>query len=84
MKKLKKYRIPYKTTQKHKIVWKTLWFLSFVIFLPCTLLQLLSDGIETILNFAIKMRENLVHSIFKLLYLKECTYCEEDEEVSEQ
>lgn len=78
--KLKNYRIPYKTTQKHKIVWKTLWVLTFIIFLPFALLQLLNDGLEIILNAFGKIRENLVHSIFKLLYLKECNYYEEEEE----
>lgn len=80
MRKLKNYKIPGKATDKHKIVWDLLWLISFIILFPFAIIQILNIVFEVILEFGIKMRTKIVYTIFKLLYIKECRYDEEDDE----
>ena len=74
MRKLKDYRIPKRLVEKHKLLWKFLWFITYILFLPFVIIQILNFLFEEILNFMINLREQIIYAIFKLLFLKECRY----------
>lgn len=78
MRKLKDYRIPIRVTEKHKFIWESLWFITYILFFPFVIIQILNFLFEEILNFVISLREEIVHTIFKLLFLKECRYYGEE------
>lgn len=78
MKDLKKIEIPISVTKKHKIVWNLMWIITYIIFFPIVLIQFLNDIFEIIIDFFATLRSKMVHSIFKLLFLKECKYESEE------
>lgn len=78
MRKLKDYRIPTRVTEKHKFLWSSLWIITYILFFPLAIVQILNDMFEVISNFGISLREKIVHTIFKLLFLKECRYYGEE------
>lgn len=77
MRKLKDYKIPGRLTKKHKFLWESLWFITFILLFPFAIIQILNILFEVILNFGISLREKIVYTIFKLLFLKECRYDKE-------
>lgn len=69
--KLKDLPIRGSIVKKHKKVSTTLWIITWIIFLPFVLLQVISEGLEFVINKIAILRNDIVHTIFKAIYKKE-------------
>lgn len=69
--KLKDMPLKGKIWNKHKKTQKTLWLITWIIFLPIVILQIINDGLEIIVSKSAQLRTNIVYTIFKLIYKKE-------------
>ena len=69
--KIKDLPLKGKIWNKHKKTQKTLWLITWIIFLPIVLLQIINDGLEIIVSKSAQLRTNIVYTIFKLIYKKE-------------
>lgn len=56
---------------KHKRTQKTLYFITWILFLPMVLLQIINDGLEVIVSKSAQLRTNIVYTTFKMIYKKE-------------
>ena len=69
--KIKDLPLKCKIWNKHKKTQKTLWLITWIIFLPIVILQIINDGLEIIVSKSAQLRTNIVYTIFKLIYKKE-------------
>lgn len=69
--KIKDLRIPTRTINKHKNTYNLLMIITYIIFFPLAILQILSDIFEFIIYKGINLRESIVNTTFKILYRKE-------------
>lgn len=69
--KIKDLPLKGKIWNKHKKTQKTLWLITWIIFLPIVILQIINDGLEIIVSKSAQLRTNIVYTIFKLIYKKE-------------
>lgn len=69
--KIKDLPLKGKIWNKHKKTQKTLWLITWIIFLPIVILQIINDGLEIIVSKSVQLRTNIVYTIFKLIYKKE-------------
>ena len=69
--KIKDLPLKGKIWNKHKKTQKTLWLITWIIFLPIVLLQMINDGLEFIIQKAIRLRNSIVYTTFKIIYKKE-------------
>ena len=60
-----------KIWNKHKRTQKTLWFITWIIFLPIVLLQIINDALEFIVSKSAELRVDIVYTTFKIIYKKE-------------
>lgn len=56
---------------KHKNVVKCLWLITWIIFLPVVILQVINDGLEFIVDKFATLRSEIVYTTFKIIYKKE-------------
>jgi len=69
--KLKDLPIRARIVNKHKKVSTALWVITYIIFFPVVILQVINDGLEIIINKFAVFRNELVYTIFKIIYKKE-------------
>ena len=69
--KLKDLPLKAKIWNKHKRTQKTLWIITWILFLPMVLLQIINDGLEVIVSKSAQLRTNIVYTTFKIIYKKE-------------
>lgn len=69
--KLNDLPIRTRIVNKHKKVWTALWVITFIIFSPFALLQVINEMVEKLINKVAVLRNKLVYTIFKLIYKKE-------------
>lgn len=69
--KLKDLPVRTKILNKHKKVTNTLYVITYIIFLPIVLLQVINDILESLIDKASGLREKIVYTIFKMIYKKE-------------
>lgn len=69
--KLKDLRIPAKAVNNHKTVYNSLMIITYILFFPIAVLQLLNDIFEFIVNKGSNLRVKIVNTIFKMLYREE-------------
>lgn len=69
--KLKDLPVRTRIVNKHKKVSTTLWVITFVIFLPFAILQVINEKLETLIDKMASVRNKLVYTIFKIIYKKE-------------
>lgn len=69
--KIKDIPLKAKIWNKHKKTQKALWFITWIIFLPIVLLQIINDGLEIIISKFAGLRIDIVYTTFKLIYKKE-------------
>ena len=71
--KIKLNDLPIRTriVNKHKKVSTALWVITFIIFSPFALLQVINEMVEKLINKVAVLRNKLVYTIFKLIYKKE-------------
>lgn len=60
-----------KIWNKHKKTQKTLWVITWIIFLPIVLLQVINDGLDIFVSKCAEIRSDIVYTIFKIIYKKE-------------
>lgn len=71
MLKIKDLKIKKKIWDKHKNTVRTLYIITYIIFLPFVLLMYFGEFIERICNKMSWIREKIVYTIFKIIYKKE-------------
>ena len=69
--KLKNLPIRAKIVNRHKKVSTALWVITFIIFFPFAILQVINEKLETIIDKFASLRNKLVYTIFKIIYKKE-------------
>lgn len=69
---MKKYIVTKKACDKHKIVLKVLFLITYILFFPFVILAYIYDFLEIVLNFAEQLRNKIVYGIFKILFKKDC------------
>ena len=69
--KIKDLPLKGKVWNKHKKTQKILWLITWIIFFPFVILQIINDGLEFILQKAIRLRDSIVYTTFKIIYKKE-------------
>lgn len=69
--KLKDLPIRVRIVNKHKKVSTVLWVITYIIFFPVVILQVINDGLEIIINNFASLRNKLVYTLFKIIYKKE-------------
>lgn len=69
--KLKDLPLKSKIWNKHKRTQKILWIVTWILFLPMVLLQIINDGLEVIVSKSAQLRNNIVYTTFKIIYKKE-------------
>ena len=69
--KIKDIPLKGKIWNKHKKTQKALWIITYILFFPFVILQLINDALEFILNKVAWFRNDIVYSIFKMIYKKE-------------
>lgn len=69
--RLKDLPVRTKIVNKHKKVSSALWAVTFVIFFPFAVLQIINEILEKIMNKAIVLRNKLTYLMFKVIYRKE-------------
>lgn len=76
-----KYKVTKKAVEKHKVFYTVLLTITYIIFFPFVLVQVLQDIFEDVLNIIIPFRMKIVYSIFKMFYKEDCwKYEVEDDE----
>ena len=69
--KIKELPLKAKIYNKHKKVANVLWLITWIIFLPIVIMQLICEGLDFIINKFAGLREDIVYTIFKIIYKKE-------------
>ena len=69
--KVKDLPLRVSVVNKHKKVATFLYILTYIIFFPLVIFQLINDVLENILNLFVPLRTRLVNNIFKIIYKKE-------------
>ena len=69
---MRKYIVTKKACDKHKIVLKILFLITYILFFPFVILAYIYDFLEIVLNFAEQLRNKIVYGIFKILFKKDC------------
>lgn len=69
--KLKDLPIRTKIVKRHKKVSMSLWIITYIIFFPFAILQVINETLEILINKVAILRNELVHTIFKAIYKKE-------------
>jgi len=69
--KLKDLPVRASIVKKHKKVSTVLWTITWIIFLPFVLLQVINEGLEFIINRIVVIRNKIVYTSFKAIYKKE-------------
>lgn len=69
--KLKNLPLKAKIWNKHKRTQKTLWFITWIIFFPFVILQIINELLDIIISETAQLRSNIVHTLFKIIYKKE-------------
>lgn len=69
--KLKDLPVRSRIVNKHKEVSTALWVITYIIFFPIVILQIINDGLEIIIDKSANLRSKLVYTIFKAIYKKE-------------
>lgn len=67
-----KYRVTKQAVQKHQKFYTSLLIITYIIFFPFVLIQVLNDLFENLLNIIIPLRMKIVCGIFKIFYKKDC------------
>ena len=78
MVKLKDLPIKKKITDKHKFTLKILYFMTWILFLPIIILQLIGELFDCISSECACLRTKMVYTIFKIIYKKEIITHEND------
>lgn len=79
--KLKDMPIKLKIAERHKTFLNSLYIITFCIFLPFLILGVCSEGITYICEKVAVLRNNIVHTIFKIVYKKEIIEYEKELEI---
>ena len=69
--KLKDLPVSGKIVEKHKKVMKTLWVITYIIFFPFALLQIINDTVDKLLTELVWLRSKIVYVTFKIIYKQE-------------
>ena len=69
--KLKDIPLKGKIWNKHKRTQKTLLFITWIIFFPFVILQIINELLDIIISKMAQLRSNIVHTLFKIIYKKE-------------
>lgn len=69
--KLKDIPLKAQIWNKHKKTQKTLWFITWVLFLPIVALQIINDILDDVISKFASIRSKIVYTIFKIIYKKE-------------
>ena len=73
MLKIKELKIKKSIANKHRKTLKFLWFITWVIFLPIVIIQFLGELFDKLSSICANIRNNIVYTIFKIIYYKEIT-----------
>lgn len=82
--KLKDLPVRGRIWNKHKNVTTALCVITFIMFSPFVLLQVINDILDSLINKTLVLREELVYTIFKVIYKKEIIANEEKIERSDK
>lgn len=66
------YRVTQQAVKNHKIFYTFLLIITYIIFFPFVIVQVLNDLLEYLLNIIVPFRMKIVCGIFKIFYKKEC------------
>lgn len=69
--KLKDLPLKSKIWNKHKRTQKILWLITWIIFFPFVILQIINELLDIIISKMAQLRSNIVHTLFKIIYKKE-------------
>ena len=69
--KVRELKIKKKIADKHKNTLNVLFFITYILLLPFVLLQYLSDFLDWLCNKVSWLRNDIVYTIFKIIYKKE-------------
>lgn len=73
------YRVTQQAVEKHEKFYTFLLIITYIIFFPFVLIQVLDDLFEDLLNIIIPFRMKIVYGVFKLFYKKDCRKYEKGE-----
>lgn len=69
--KLKDLPLKSKIWNKHKRTQKTLWIITWIIFFPFVILQIINELLDIIISKMAQLRSDIVRTLFKIIYKKE-------------
>ena len=69
--KLKDLPLKAKIWNKHKRTQKTLWLITWIIFFPFVILQIINELLDIIISKMAQLRSDIVRTLFKIIYKKE-------------
>lgn len=69
--KLKDLPLKSKIWNKHKKTQKALWLITWIIFFPFVILQIINELLDIIISKMAQLRSNIVRTLFKIIYKKE-------------
>lgn len=69
--KLRDLPLKGKIWNEHKRTQKILWFITWIIFFPFVILQIINELLDIIISKMAQLRSDIVHTLFKIIYKKE-------------
>jgi len=69
--KLKDLPVRKKIADKHENTLNALLIITYIIFFPCVISQVIVEKLDELISILASFREKIVYSLFKLIYKKE-------------